>query len=81
MNILYSKKFWVSLIGLICAILAARGWIVPEDVRSNMIELIMVIVSAYDVGQGVSDGLSGGKTSGVYAKLMKTTAEARPAPK
>jgi hypothetical protein len=70
-NIFFSKKFWVSLAGLIFGILAAHGWIVPEDVRSNMIELIIVIVSAYNVGQGVADGFSRGRTSGV-AKHMRT---------
>lgn len=65
MLIFYSKKFWVSLAGLILAILAANGVAVPEAVRANVLELIMVIVGAYDVGQGISDGVSAGKTSGV----------------
>lgn len=72
-TLFYSKKFWVSLGGLIFAILAAKGVIIPPDVRSNVLELIMVVVSAYNVGQGVADGVSGGKTSGV-AKHMKTIA-------
>ena len=75
MNIFYSKKFWVSLCGLIFGIMAANGWIVPQDIRSNLIELITIIVSAYNVGQGVADGVSGGKTSGV-ANHMKTVVKA-----
>jgi hypothetical protein len=70
-SIFYSKKFWISAIGLFFAVLAARGVLIPPDVRSNIIELIMVIVSAYDVGQGIADGVSRGRTSGV-AKHMGT---------
>ena len=73
-TIFYSKKFWVSIIGLICAGLAAKGQLIPPEVKSDVIELIMVIVSAYNVGQGVADGVSGGKTSGV-ANHMKTVAK------
>jgi hypothetical protein len=71
MSIFYSKKFWVSLVGLVFAVLAARGVLIPPDVRSNIIELIMVIVSAYDVGQGIADGVSQGKTSGVAKYLQR----------
>jgi len=73
MMIFYSKKFWVSLAGLILAILAANGVAVPEGVRAQVLGLIMVIVGAYDVGQGIADGGSGGRTSGVAMKA-KTVA-------
>jgi uncharacterized membrane protein len=68
MTILYSKKFWVSLVGLILAILAAYGVIVPADVKASILQLIMAIVGAYNVGQGIADGVSGGRTSGVAIK-------------
>ena len=67
-TIFYSKKFWVSLAGLILAILAANGVAIPADVRTQIIELIMAIVGAYNVGQGIADGVSGGRTSGVAMK-------------
>ena len=69
--ILYSKKFWVSLVGLILAILAANGVAVPEEFRTKILELIMAIVAAYNIGQGIADGVSGGKTSGVAIKAAK----------
>lgn len=73
MTIFYSKKFWVSLAGLILAILAANCIAVPQDVKANILELIMVIVGAYDVGQGIADGVSGGKTSGVAVRAGTVT--------
>jgi len=73
MTIFYSKKFWVSLAGLILAILAANGVAVPEGVRAQVLALIMVIVGAYDVGQGIADGASGGKTSGVAMRAGTVT--------
>lgn len=80
-SIFYSKKFWVSFAGIIFAILASQGWVFSEDVRSSVIELIMVIVAAFNVGQGVADGLSAGKTSGVAHMLeirrMKLHADGR----
>jgi hypothetical protein len=69
--IFYSKKFWVSVVGLICAFLATKDCIIPENVRDKVIELIMVVVSAYNVSQGAADAASGGKTSGA-AKRMGT---------
>jgi hypothetical protein len=68
-----SKKFWVSVVGIICAIIVANGGDIPDNVRSSIIDLIMVIISAYNVGQGIADGVSRGKTSGVAIR-MKTVA-------
>jgi hypothetical protein len=68
MSILHSKKFWVSALGLTFAILAANGHLVPQDVRAQVLELIMAIVGAFNVGQGIADGVSGGRTSGVAIK-------------
>ena len=73
-SIFYSKKFWVSLAGLIIAILAANGVAVPEAVKTQVLEMIMAIVGAYNLGQGIADGVSGGKTSGV-AMRAKTNVQ------
>jgi hypothetical protein len=69
MTIFYSKKFWVSLAGLVLAILAANGVVIPEDIKSKVIELITVIAAAYNIGQGVADGVSKGATSGVARRV------------
>lgn len=71
--IFYSKKFWVSLAGLILAILAAKGVLVDPDMKAKILELIMVIVGSYNGGQGIADGVSRGMTSGVaiHAKTVK----------
>ncbi|MFQ5662690.1 MAG: hypothetical protein ACE5HL_02535 [Terriglobia bacterium] len=69
MTIFYSKKFWVSLVGLIFAVLTAYGLTVPPEVRVKTLEVIMAIVAAYNVGQGIADGVSKGETSGVAAAL------------
>jgi uncharacterized membrane protein (DUF441 family) len=63
--IFYSKKFWVSLAGLIVAILAAKGVLVDPDMKAKILELVTVIVGSYNAGQGIADGVSRGATSGV----------------
>jgi uncharacterized membrane protein len=72
---LQSKKIWVSIIGavvaLILAILAWAGVNIPPDVRTGILNLIAAIVASYNVGQGVADGLSRGRTSG-YALAAGT---------
>jgi hypothetical protein len=67
-TIFYSKKFWVSLAGLIFAILTVKGINLPDALRTSILDLIMAIVATYNVGQGFADGVSGGKTSGVAIK-------------
>ena len=76
-TIFYSKKFWVSLAGLILAILAARGILIPPDVKSAVLDLIMAVVGTFNVAQGFADGVSHGKTSG-FAVKAKTVAMLKP---
>jgi hypothetical protein len=49
---LQSRKLWVAAIGLIVQVLAV--WISPEQAQ-QIGQNLMVIVSAYLVGQGVAD--------------------------
>ncbi len=73
--VLQSKKVWVSIIGaaigLAFALLAWAGFNVPSDVRSGVNELIVAIVGSYNLGQGIADGFSRGRTSG-YARAAGT---------
>ncbi len=75
--IFYSKKFWVSLVGLIFAIVPAIVHLDP-DVKAKLLELIMVIVGSYNAGQGIADGVSRGATSGVAINAQ--TVKRQPAP-
>lgn len=62
-RIVSSKKVWVSAIGLVAAILTATGVDVPPEIRATALKIIGAIVGAFNIGQGLADGLSGGATS------------------
>jgi len=62
-KIVASKKFWVSLVGLIIAILAANGIIVPPGTEAIALKIIAAVVGSFNIGQGIADGLSKGATS------------------
>ena len=49
---LQSRKLWVAAIGLVVQVLAV--WMAPEQAQ-QIGQNLMVIVSAYLVGQGVAD--------------------------
>jgi uncharacterized protein (DUF2267 family) len=49
---LQSRKLWVAAIGLVVQVLAV--WLSPEQAQ-QIGQNLMVIVSAYLVGQGVAD--------------------------
>lgn len=49
---LQSRKLWVAAIGLVVQVLAV--WISPEQAQ-QVGQNLMMIVSAYLVGQGVAD--------------------------
>jgi uncharacterized protein (DUF2267 family) len=49
---LQSRKLWVAAVGLVVQVLAV--WISPEQAQ-QIGQNLMVIVSAYLVGQGVAD--------------------------
>ena len=49
---LQSRKLWVAAVGLVVQVLAV--WISPEQ-ADEIGKNLMVIVSAYLVGQGVAD--------------------------
>jgi hypothetical protein len=49
---LQSRKLWVAAIGLVVQVLAV--WISPEQAQ-QVGQNLMVIVSAYVVGQGIAD--------------------------
>ena len=75
--VFYSKKFWVSTAGalaaLVMAILEALGVPIPPDLNKAILAFIAAIVGTFNVGQGLADGMSGGKTSG-YAVHARTVA-------
>jgi hypothetical protein len=70
-----SKKFWVSiagaLAGLILAILDACKVGLSPEIKTGILNLVMAIVGTFNVGQGIADGLSRGRTSG-YARAAGT---------
>ena len=54
------RKFIVALLALISVVVAATtGYEIPE----TMMTTIATILGTYLVGQGLADGLSGGKTA------------------
>lgn len=60
------KKFIVAVLGVVAVVITARTGIdVPQETINKVVEAIGMIVGGFTVGQGVADGLSGGKTSTV----------------
>ena len=55
---LQSRKLWVAAVGLVVQVLAV--WISPEQAQ-QIGQNLMVIVSAYLLGQGVADSGHGKK--------------------
>ncbi len=62
------KKMLATLIGLLCGFLAAKGLDIPDPVREALLEFILVVVGSFNIGQGISDGLSKGKTSASHSE-------------
>jgi len=62
-RIMSSKKVLISLAGLLLAVLTAAGYTVPEGLEDATLKIIGAIVGAFNIGQGLADGLSGGATS------------------
>ena len=62
-KVLLSKKVIVSLVGLILSILVATGVPVPPGSEELLLKVIATIIGAFNIGQGLADGLSKGRTS------------------
>lgn len=62
-KILYSKKVIVSLVGLITSLLIVFGVNVPPGTEILLLKVIAAVVGSFNLGQGLADGLSGGRTS------------------
>ena len=62
-KIFLSKKVIVSLVGLALAVLTAMGVGVPEGMEEVLLKTILGIVGAFNIGQGIADGISKGATS------------------
>lgn len=62
-KILNSKKVVVSLVGLTVSVALALGFEVPAGTEELLLKVIATIVGAFNVGQGLADGLSKGRTS------------------
>ena len=58
------RKFVAAILGVVAVLLTTKfGYELSEGLQTKIIESIGWIVGGYTVGQGVADGLSGGKTS------------------
>lgn len=62
-KIVTSKKFIVSMAGIIAAALTAAGIGIPEEHIAALLGAIAAIVGTFNVGQGVADAGSKGRTS------------------
>lgn len=62
-KILLSKKVLVSLVGLIAGVAVAVGVPLPEGTEELLLAVIGSIVGTFNIGQGLADGLSRGRTS------------------
>lgn len=62
-RIFLSKKVIVSLIGLIVAIATVAGIDISPVTQALLLKIVATIVASFNVGQGLADGLSKGRTS------------------
>lgn len=62
-KVLLSKKVLVSLVGLIAGVVVAVGVPLPEGTEELLLAVIGSIVGTFNIGQGLADGLSKGRTS------------------
>ena len=62
-RVFVSKKVIISLAGLIASVLVAFGVPVPPGTEALLLKVIAAIVGAFNIGQGLADGLSKGRTS------------------
>ena len=53
----------VSLVAFIVGLLVANGIVVPPGTEVLVLKLIAAIAGAFNLGQGLADGLSKGRTS------------------
>ena len=69
-NFLNHKKVRMTLAGIIVAVIVA---LIPqlEPVRKELLGIIMLLVTSFNVGQGFADGMSKGKTSSSASLLDK----------
>ncbi|VAX15367.1 hypothetical protein MNBD_NITROSPINAE04-1966 [hydrothermal vent metagenome] len=57
-----SKKLWTTISSIASVIMATQLGLAPE-IAETVITAIALIAGAFNLGQGVADGLSNGKTS------------------
>jgi ABC-type Na+ efflux pump permease subunit len=62
-KIVLSKKFIVSIAGLIAAALVGIGVDIPQEQIAGLLAAIAAIVASFNIGQGFADGRSVGRTS------------------
>ena len=62
-RIFLSKKVIVSIVALILSILVASGVPVPAGMEDLIIKAIIALAASFNIGQGLADGLSKGRTS------------------
>jgi hypothetical protein len=68
------RKFVVALLALIAVPLSLHSGItLTPDMQEKILTTIATIAGAFSVGQGIADGLSGGKTSSVVQATTTTT--------
>ena len=64
------RKFIVALVGLAAVVLTATGQFdMSPELQAKAVEAVMWITGLFAVGQGVADGLSGGRTSSTAPKI------------
>ena len=61
-QLMQSRKFWASLLGLAVAIGSTFGIELSQEKLNALLAAVSVIVGAYSIGTGIEAGLSGEKS-------------------
>lgn len=73
-QLLQSRKFWSSLIGLVIAVGAVYGIDIPQEKLTTLLQSLAIIVAGYNVGTGIESGLSAKKKPTVITDFERRRA-------
>lgn len=65
-----SKKLWATMTG-IASVVLVNFFGLDEETARTVIAALAAIAGSFNIGQGIADGLSGGKTSSAFPGSRK----------
>lgn len=79
-QLLQSRKFWASLIGLAVSVGAVLGIDIQQDKLNDLLQAVAIIVGSYTIGTGIESGLSASKSRTVITDFERRRATEKAGP-